>query len=430
MNNLRLIALISIFLVGCSAVIPSNETQIPQETPSLTETIEVTDALPLMPEATITPNDGVTLDLWIPPQFDLVEGTQAGDLFKARLDEFSQLHPGVRVEVRVKAEEGMGGLLDSITTTTNAAPSALPDLIALPHNSFEQAVLKELLNPHDSFALAMEDPDWYDYARQLAVIQDRVFGLPFAGDALALVYRPDFVETPPIDWTEALTSTESIVFPAADQSALFTLAQYQAHGGVIRDEQELPFLDSDILFDVLTFYRGAQQAGTMPVWIAQLENDKQVWDAFLEKQTNMISIWSSYHLSSLMADTTASQIPTSDGVPFTFAYGWVWAIPASDSSHQEMSSELALFLSEPEFQARWIEALGYLPTRPSSLAYWSNTSLQGLIDRIVLSAHLFPGIEDLSNLGPVLQQATIDVLTQENDPRNAADEAADALTGP
>ena len=40
-----------------------------------------------------------TLVVWLPPQFDPQGKTTAGDLLKARLESFSSLYPGLKIEV-------------------------------------------------------------------------------------------------------------------------------------------------------------------------------------------------------------------------------------------------------------------------------------------------------------------------------------------
>jgi hypothetical protein len=101
---------------------------------------------------------------------------------------------------------------------------AMPDLILLPRSLLETAALKGLLYPVDGLATSLNEDDWFAYALQLARIQNSTFGLPFAGDSLILLYRPVEVESPPKDWPTALTLSQPMVFPAADEQALFTLA--------------------------------------------------------------------------------------------------------------------------------------------------------------------------------------------------------------
>jgi ABC-type glycerol-3-phosphate transport system substrate-binding protein len=425
---LRLTVLLPLILTGCADLFPASETPFPQDLP--THTPVSTEVIHPTTEVSLTPTSAITLRLWVPPQFDPSSGTPAGDLLQARLDAFSEGQPGVRVEVRIKAVDGPGGLLDSLTTTSAAAKLAIPDLIALPHTTLETAALKGLIFPYDGLSTAMDDPDWYDYARQLAQIQDSTYGLPFAGDAFVLAYRPGVVPVPPPDWTSVLTSTVPMVFPAADPLALFTLTLYQANGGPIHDDQGRPLLDAGVLSEVLTFYHEAEQIGVMPYWLTQYETDDQVWETFQEKLADLAVISASRHLGSLIADTNIAQIPTPDGTPYTLASGWVWATPAIEPARQELSIQLAEFLTESSFMATWTEAIGYLPTRPSSLASWSNTSLQSLVELFVLSSRIIPSSDVLMILGPPLEQATVEVIKGQNDPVTAAQNALEALTGP
>jgi hypothetical protein len=82
--------------------------------------------------------------------------------------------------VRIKALDGPGGLLDALSAANAAAPLALPDLILLPRPQLETAALKGLLTPFDGLSASLNNGDWYDYARDLAQLQDSTFGLPLA----------------------------------------------------------------------------------------------------------------------------------------------------------------------------------------------------------------------------------------------------------
>ncbi len=91
---------------------------------------------------------------------------------------------------------------------------------------------------------------------------------------------------------------------------------------------------------------------------------------------------------------------------------------------------MAVFLTESSFLASWTEAIGYLPTRPSSLAAWPNTPLQSQVELIVLSSRIIPSNNVLMILGPPLKHAAVEVIKGQNDPVSAAQNAVDTLTGP
>ena len=69
-------------------------------------------------------------------------------------------------------------------------------------------------------------------------------------------------------------------------------------------------------------------------------------------------------------------------------------------------------------------------SRPSALAGWSNQSLESLVSPIVLAAKARPANDLLSSLGPVLQDATLQVIRQQVDPAQAAETAVESLAVP
>lgn len=403
---------------------------------ALTESLVVVPTLP--GDATGAPSVQ-RLRIWAPPQFDPAAETPAGELLRARLDEFLRLHPGLTLEVRIKAISGPAGLLDSLISTSAVAPLALPDLVALPREMLEAAALKGLLRPVDTIPPSLNNPDWYEYARQLARVQDSTFGVPFAGDALVLAYRPDMVSQPPVDWATTLKLRTPLVFPAADPQALFTLALYQATGGELRDADGRPFLDAKILTNVFDFYQQSQAIGVIPYWLAQYQDDDQVWEAFTEKRADLIVTWASHYLEKRLEGVEIAPLPTADGQSFTLATGWVWALPMTRRQPQTPATELAQFLAEAKFLAKWTEAIGYFPTRISSLQGWSdeapnsggsNVDLKLLISQISISARLSPSTDVSISLGSPLERAVVQVLKSQADPATAAQAAVDSLGGP
>lgn len=416
--------LLCLFLTSC-ARIPFQEST---PTPEPTTTATLTPA-PII-ESTSTPAGPTTLRLWLPPQFDPSDGSPAGDLLKARLDEFSKRRPSIQVEVRIKALSGPGGLLDSLSAANAAAPLSLPDLILLPRNLLETAALKGLLYSLGEEVPPLDTGDWYGYAQELAHLQNSTFGLPFAGDALISLYRPAEIQEAPIDWSSTLSLLSPIIFPAADEQASFTLAQYLSDGGQVKDEEGRPTLNIDTLTDVLTFYQQAEQAGVMPFWLTQYATDDQAWEGYQEGNSNLVITWTSRYLSELPVDTAAAPIPTSDGRPFTIATGWIWALSNPQIERHDLAIELAEFLTASEFLSEWTSAAGFLPPRSSALAGWPDSVLQSLVSKIVLSAQIVPSTDILAVLSPAMEQATVEVLKEQTDPITAAQEAETTVKGP
>jgi ABC-type glycerol-3-phosphate transport system substrate-binding protein len=366
----------------------------------------------------------------VPPEFDPANDSPEGALFQERLDEFTTRKPNVNIEVRVKAVEGAGGILDTLSTASAAAPLALPDLVALPRYGLETATDNGVLYPYDGLTTFLDDPDWYGFARELSHLQNSTFGIPIAGNALIMAYRPEVISDPPGDWAESLVITSTLAFPAADPEALFTLVQYRSLGGPLLDETENPTLDTVVLTNVLTYYQQASISELMPYWLTQYETDAQSWDAYEQDQADLVITWTSRYFKTALADTSAVPLVTFDGAPFTLADGWAWALTTNDPDRQLLATQLAEFLTISEYLSSWTAAAGLIPPRPSALASWTHIPSQTLVDKIAPTARLIPSQDIVSILGPILQQATVSVLKAEADPVTAAETAVGKLTNP
>jgi ABC-type glycerol-3-phosphate transport system substrate-binding protein len=371
-----------------------------------------------------------SLVLWVPPEFDPAADTHAGRLLQQRLDEFSRQNGGVRVIVRVKASNGAGGLLESLNAAGAAAPLALPSVIALSRSDLETAALKGLIYPLDGVSTAIDQPDWYNYARQIAMVQGATFALPFAGDALIVAYRPAKVVPPPTDWEAVFRLGQPLAFPAGDSQSMFVLSLYQSIGGQVEDAQRRPTLQSDLLSQVLQLMADGEQRGVFPYWLSQYETAGQVWQAYTDGRVNVLVTWLSTYLSMLPPDTAALPLPQLKESPLTLATGWSWAVSDPDPDRRELAIKLCEFLAEGDFLSGWTEAAGYLPTRPSALAAWSNQSLKTLLSPVAVSAQARPTVDQLASLGPVLKEATLKVLKRESDPTQAARAASERLALP
>jgi multiple sugar transport system substrate-binding protein len=426
--------LAAILLAGCQSGLfappaaPSADPTPAFGVPTRAATPAATPSVPAPTQAaSVDPN---ALTIWLPPQFNPSSGSPAGDLLKARLEAFQAENPAVTLDVRVKAEDGAGGLLESLAAASAAAPGSLPDLIALPRPDVEAAGLKGLLSPLDGLTAVSKETDWYPYASQIMELQGKTFGLPFAGDALVLVYRPAGVPHPPIDWASLADLGAPVAFPAADPEGLLTLALYQAAGGQIRDTQGRPTLQPDTLAKVLNLYWNGLNKGTFPAGNALFSTDTQVWQAYHDQKENLAFTWISHYLMELPPDTAVATLPQAGPESHTLATGWLWALSSQAPEKKAMATRLAEFLVQGDFLARWTAAAGFLPPRPSALAGWQNQSLRTQINQIEISAAAQPSSDLLGSLGPVLRDAAVQVVKGQGEPVQTAQTAAQRVQAP
>jgi len=417
-----LFMILIVSLMGCATPLPTQESPTPEATLTPTTTPVATTEV-VEPEA----EGPVTLRVWVPPEFDPAQDSPASDIFLSRLDEFAARKPNVEIEVRPKNVDGLGGILDTLTTASAAAPLALPDLVALPRHGLETAAELGLLVPYDGLTAVLDDPDWYEFARQLSYLKNTTYGIPFAGDAMIMSYRSEIVPEPPVDWGASLAVTTTLSYPAADPNALFTLAQYQSLGAPIVDENEQPFLDVIFLTQVFSYYQQASASELMPFWLTQFETDDQSWGAYQDSQADMVITWASRYLQTPTDVANATAMPMYDGGTYTLADGWVWTLTTNDPDRQLLSAQLAEFLTTSEYLARWTDALGLIPPRPSATAAWVSSPSQTLVNQIAPTARLIPSLDLINVLGPVLSPAVVSVLKAEAAPTVAAETAVQKL---
>jgi multiple sugar transport system substrate-binding protein len=370
------------------------------------------------------------LTLWLPPQFDPKNGTVAGNLLKKQLDAFMTEYPNVQINVRIKAASGPGGLLESLTTTSAAAPDALPTLILLNRSSLETASFKGLIFPLDEISTVIDDADWYEYARELAIIQGSVYGLPFAGDAILLVYRPSQFSSIPKDWETLQNLHQPVLFPAADTEGLLTLTLYKSLGAPIQDTQLRPTLDVEQLELVFKLYEDGARNGVFTPSITQYQTESQVWQAYTEQSANAVITWSSRYLNELPADSSAVPLPVLGNEMYTVADGWMWALADTNEERKVLGAALAEYLVDENFLAEWSPNTDYLPTRPTSLAAVTNQNLKSLLSQIVIASHVRPATDLTSTIGPIVQEGTLQIIKRQLNSVDAAIAAADKLETP
>lgn len=422
-------ALVIFLIAGCDSLLkPPNEAM-----PTATETVpSQTDTFaPTVTVEPVTPIPGAkTIVLWVPPQFNPASGTPAGDLLQKRLNQFMEVNPGVLVETRVKGASGPGGLLDSLTTSSIAAPGAMPSVVALSRTDLEQAALKSLVLSLDGLTPATKDAGLYPYAQNLGRIQTSTFGIPFAGDALILVYRTaDLDAKPPARWADIFDSRKVVIAPLDDDQAYLTLALYRSAMGPVQNKEGQPKLDAKILTQALTVYSTGISRGNFPAWLTQLQTTDQAWQAFTDNQGSMVVTWSSNYLADMPQDASAAALP-SLGNPYTLMTGWAWALTDRNPETRELSIKLIEFLSEDDFLAEWTAAAGYLPTKPSILSIWPNTTLRPVFEPILTGAEVRPANELTASLGPVMHEAVLSIFNGQASPEQAAQSAAEKLGAP
>jgi maltose-binding protein MalE len=402
---------IFLLLAGCTVleqINPFAVTATPIGRPPLQDT---SSPLAPSPAPTMTSQTSAHhLILWVPPNFDPHSGTAAGNLLQVRLDEFINAHPGLTVDVRIKAASGPGGLLDSLSTTNSAAPGAIPSMVVLPRSDMETAALKGLIFPWTDLIKFNPAADSYAYAAALGKVQGATYGLPIAGDALVMVYRPLQVAYAPTSWNEYTTRKYPVIFPAADPEALLTTQMLLSLQQTDQQLPETPGVDQTALKKAYIVINDGARSGTFPYWLADYDTFDKGYKAFLDNQANYAVVWASSVLNRLPENVSLASLPAVSANPFTLADGWMWVLTNPSEDQRQITVALAEYLLDEKFLAAWTEASHLLPTSQSILKQWQNQADAATINEVASSARLIPSNQYTSSISPILQQGTLGMV--------------------
>ncbi len=366
---------------------------------------------PAQPSATIASLS--TLVLWLPPQLDPSDGSLAGAILQERLDSFEQEHPQYKVEVRIKALEGEGGMESALESASSIAPAALPSLVALPYSTMDSAAAKNLLDPISSETLGINDPDWLPYARNIVKIDNLAYGVPFGADALVLAYRPLLVPDPPTTWEGIVNQGQFVSFPAADKEAAVITQMYLSASGNLENNDGAPVLESGPLQNTLQVLQEGAQRDVFPAWIAGNSSFEESWQPFLNQQAYYAVIWSSQYLRQPQVNVDITKVPQMNDESVTLLQGWLWGVPAYSTTGDQDSLLLLEYLSDPAFVNRWAQAAGYLPVRESGLESWRNLPDAQFVMDLVRSNEMIPFRARNEIITPMLQNAAVQIIMKQ-----------------
>ncbi len=395
-------------------------TDIPQPTseaeqsPNASEDQTPTPSLP--PEKLI---------LWLPPELDPNDESEAAAVLKDRLAEFAYTN-SIELDVRIKAVSGSGGLLDALRTTHAAAPDSSPDLVALSREHLLQAAREEVVFWNDELKTVMADLDWYNFGREASMVNGEVMAVPFKGVPMGLVYQSTSQLIPSNDWNDTRLNYGYFGFPADDSRGTFLLLLYLNLGGLVQNEQGLTILQEAPLTTALQTLKDGVNTRHFTDLVVTMQTSTQVWEAFSTRKVDTAFLPVDVVLQGRDSTTEAPDPAfTSPGMTLTDA--WLWALGSEDLQRQELATALISHLSDTQFLAKWSEALNVIPARPSALGSWEEISLKPALEKMAAGAELYPSDTIMNNIGPILRNATLLILRDNADVVETAKQAVESV---
>ncbi|MCX6025286.1 MAG: extracellular solute-binding protein [Chloroflexi bacterium] len=369
----------------------------------------------------------ITLRLWLPVSFRADEGSPGGAVLRDRLHAFELANPGVRIDVRLRADSGPGGLRDMLGLAAGAAPEALPDVVALDQPSLHAAALKGLIQPLPADVQPEESAGWFAFVAPLATVDGRMYGIPFVADCLVLAQREPASLDPP-QWKSLTTWDDQLHLPLADPSARMLLLAYHMAGGELPASASSLALDADELERSLAWLRELEERGVLSPGSLQLATPELTLLALQTRGRGAVTSFSALATATRSRSGLSGSLPpTPSTQASTLVTGWAWATTAVHGDRAQRATRLLAWLSDAEFLGEWTHAQGMLPTRQGALAAWPADFLSALAGECAKAGEVQPSEEVLVSLGPLLNRAARQVLLEGASPHEAAQAAAAAI---
>jgi ABC-type glycerol-3-phosphate transport system substrate-binding protein len=209
------------------------------------------------------------------------------------------------------------------------------------------------------------------------------------------------------------------------------IIQYLALGGRFQDEEGQPYLNEQALIATLGYYQQGLEAGVIPSEVLTIGAPDDIWPSYVSAEVGMTHVTSHRFVNdrSVLRSTEFVTVPTHDGTSLTIGRGRTLAIVTRDANRQAMAARLIEWLMAPDNNAAWNGAAAYLPTRYAAFRsigdsdpYWP------FLEHQLEIAVPPPDFPEYDQVARVLQQAVIEVLSEEATPEEAASAAIDAIT--
>ncbi len=408
-----------LFTSSCEAPQPA-----PVAIPSPLPVITASGTPPAVASAEMLPADDTArqLVIWAPAFFQSALDVRTNDALATVYEQFERSHPGVHIDVQLRADSGEASLLNYLRRAQRVAPTILPDIILLDAQQLWQVAELELLSPIEQQQLGA-GVEFYPFAVDALPANDELAAVPYTTDLLHLVYYPAALPAAPQTWAEFLTAEQSLIFAGGKSENLseFAYLQYLGAGGRLAIAEAL---NGELLLAFFTFLAEAQALDLISASVLEITTDDAAWDKFAAAEQGMAAASTHVllqHWDAINSGTVRyAPLPTQSGVALSVARVWVFAVVAGDAGQQELSSTLIRAFLEPTLHSQWSRTVMQIPSQPAAFELWRNSSpYYEFMQSTLAVTHAFPSSRRFAELGRRLQTAQKLLLRNEMTPEEA-----------
>ncbi len=424
--HLAAAALLALAACGPSAapLTPAAAVQ-PTDTPAPAPTVTPTLA------ATSTPAPAV-LSIWWPEPLAPLDNS-AADLLSEQISGFQAAQGGdVQVDLRLKREGDLGGIMATLRAASPVAPGALPDLTLLPRSDLLAAVQDGLVFPLEGLVSSAVLGDLFEPALRLGQVDGTLYGVPYALAVEHMAYHR--AGETPLSWrfADVLARGTPYVFPAAPPTgisrALFS--QYLDAGGTLDASNHLE-IDAEALQTVLMFYQEAAAAGVLSSAVLGYARPTD-YRADLAAGALDAGVVSSTLYLKLLEEGSGLQfgpLPTESGGRASALDGWLWVLTTASADQQALAARFLNWMMNASRQGQYTRAVHMLPSQRAAFQQWPAAPYTVFARELLAAAT--PYLADNANhaAARALQMAMVQVIGGQKDAAAAVEGVLDQLGG-
>ncbi|MSP13028.1 MAG: extracellular solute-binding protein [Chloroflexi bacterium] len=373
----------------------------------------------------------LVLTLWTPESIPPGSGVLEGEEYIGLWSGFQARFPTATLRIELKKPYGKGGMLNALLTTQGAAPSVLPDIIALDMAevplALESGVLQVLEPKLDKDLSA----NLYPFTRQLGRQGDNLHTVPFDVSMLHVMYSLDNFASPPLTWQSFISGTVPFCFPVeGDPLTVFdtVMLGYTAAGGNFIGQNGATALDTEILTQVFDNFARVNKNHGIPKSVADAPTLDTCWEAMAQGKVGAAVVDSRKIIqnSRLLTGHGVAALPSPGGQSFAWIRGWAYAVTSADPRREQIGIEFVNWLMSPVNLSKAVEASGSLPPRRSVLPEMPQ-AYAPFLSRLLEIATPVPDSHISTALARPVQDALRQVLSGKLIPRDAAASVKAAL---
>lgn len=432
-QRLFILSALVLLVVACSPSGNSEDVQATNAPPPPTATpLPISQSTSLPEDSVQVVNDINTLVIWWPELLPVTETLQT------QLQDYTVITDGnIEINFRLKRVGDTGGIMSTLRTGIDIAPSAMPDITLMRREDLTSAIQQGLIQPMSGISSlsASVIGGLYDVALSLGEYDNQQYGVAYVLNVLHVAYMAqDDDNVTPQTWSfsDLLTREQPFVFPAGRQIGMndtFFL-QYLAAGGAPPDENGSMLLDTDALLTVLSFYESAVEAGTVNDEVFGYSTDNDYQSSLASGVLSSAVTRSSQYLTLRQEDPTwhAAPVPTESGAPTSLVDGWMWVIVASNADQQAIAVNFLNWVMDTERQRQYAESALRVPSTQLALRNMDRDLLDtDVMDDMVNNGFRVVPQSTGSALARAMQNALVAVVSGERNAEEATQDVIDIV---